>query len=94
MKRILSYLTVMLFLVSCGGHADVVEPPFSFDDNLLYIDSLMQRSPDSALIMLTSFRPTEGSGEISNKFNNNYQSLLLSEALYKTDNAQLNRYRN
>ena len=54
----------------------------------------MQRSPDSALIMLTSFRPTEGSGEISNKFNNNYQSLLLSEALYKTDNAQLNRYRN
>ena len=91
MKRILSYLTVMLFLVSCGGHADVVEPPFSFDDNLLYIDSLMQRSPDSALQTLLSFRAERGT---SFDFNNNYQSLLISEALYKTDNAQLNRYRN
>ncbi len=39
-----------------------------------------------------SFRPTEGSGEISYKFNDNYQSLLLAEALYKTYNPQLNRF--
>ena len=51
----------------------------------------MQRSPDSALQTLLSFRAERGT---SFDFNNNYQSLLISEALYKTDNAQLNRYRN
>ena len=54
----------------------------------------MQHDADSALMSLTSFRPTEGSGEISSTFNANYQSLLISEALYKTYNPQLNRYRN
>ena len=51
----------------------------------------MQRSPDSALQTLLSFRAERGT---SFEFNDNYQSLLISEALYKTDNAQLNRYRN
>ena len=83
-------------LFSCVRQSEVVvEPqplPFAFSDTLLRIDSLMQHDADSALIMLTSFRPTEGSGEISYKFNDNYWSLLLSEALYKTDNPQLNRF--
>ena len=83
-------------LFSCVRQSEVVvEPqplPFTFSDTLLRIDSLMQHDADSALIMLTSFRPTEGSGEISSKFNANYQSLLLSEAFYKTYNPQLNRY--
>lgn len=38
-----------------------------------------------------SFRPTGESGDPSSQFNANYQSLLLSEALYKTDKAQSNR---
>ena len=92
MKRLLSYLIVASFLVACGKKVEIIEPPFVFDDNLLQIDSMMQHDADSALIMLTSFRPTEGSGEISSKFNANYQSLLLSEAFYKTYNPQLNRY--
>ena len=82
-------------LLSCVKQSEnlVEQVPFVFSPELLHIDSLMQHDADSALMMLTSFRPTEGSGEISNKFNDNYRSLLLSEALYKTYNPQLNRYR-
>ena len=98
------FITIIAFsvlLLSCGKQPEtVVEPqplPFSFDGNLMAIDSLMQQRPDSALMILTSFRPErnemERSGEISSKFNANYQSLLFSEALYKTGNAQLNRFR-
>ena len=88
---------LLTLVVSCNKPEPepVVEPlPFTISDTLLRIDSLMQHDADSALIMLMSFRPTEGSGEISYKFNDNYQSLLLAEALYKTYNPQLNRYKN
>ena len=76
--------------------------PFTFDENLIHIDSLLQHDADSALMCLASFRPTEGSGDpneakaftsgekIPSTFNAHYQSLLLSEALYKTYNPQLN----
>ena len=88
----------LILLLACNKKPEpVVEPqpaPFAFSDTLLRIDSLMQHDADSALLMLTSFRPTEGSGETSYKFNDNYQSLLLAEALYKTYNPQLNRYKN
>lgn len=85
---------LLTLVVSCNKPEPepVVEPlPFAISDTLLRIDSLMQHDADSALIMLMSFRPTEGSGEISYKFNDNYQSLLLAEALYKTDNPQYYR---
>ena len=88
---------LLTLVVSCNKPEPepVVETlPFAISDTLLRIDSLMQHDADSALIMLMSFRPTEGSGEISYKFNDNYQSLLLAEALYKTYNPQLNRYKN
>ncbi len=91
MKRLLSYLIVASFLVACGKKVEIIEPPFVFDDNLLQIDSMMQHDADSALQMLLSFRVERG---FSSKFNDNYHSLLLSEALYKTNNPQLNRYRN
>ena len=95
MKRLLLILFLILLLACNKRPEPVVEPqpvPFAFSDTLLRIDSLMQHDADSALLMLTSFRPTEGSGKISSTFNANYQSLLLSEALYKTDNPQLNRF--
>ena len=89
---ILSLLLALVFSCSKPEPEPVVEPlPFAISDTLLRIDSLMQHDADSALIMLMSFRPTEGSGEISYKFNDNYQSLLLAEALYKTDNPQYYR---
>ena len=80
-------------LIACVKKPEpVVElQPFVFSPELLHIDSLMQHDADSALQMLLSFRAERGT---SFEFNNNYQSLLLSEALYKTDNTQLNRYKN
>ena len=95
MKRLLVILFSVL-LLACGRQQEPVDEqplPFTFDENLQQIDSLLQHNADSALMCLTSFRPTEGSGEISSTFNANYQSLLLSEALYKTYNPQLNRHR-
>ncbi len=85
-------ISVILFSVLLPASEKQQKPvaeqqlPFTFDDNLLQIDSLMQTDADSALMSLTSFRPTEGSGEISSTFNANYQSLLISEALFKTNN--------
>lgn len=83
----------ILFLGACNKQPEpVVEPqplPFAFSDTLLRIDSLMQHNADSALQSLLSFRAERGT---SFEFNNNYWSLLLSEALYKTDNLQLNRF--
>jgi len=90
-----------------GSESVVVKPqslPFALSDTLLRIDSLMQHDAYSALQMLLSFRAdsvisteatpstvisTEAkrSGEISC----HYQSILLSEALYKTYNVQSNR---
>lgn len=94
---VISVILFSVLLLACGKQQEpVVEQPlpFIFDENLQQIDSLMQHDADSALMSLTSFRPTEGSREISSTFNTNYQSLLISEALYKTYNPQLNRYRN
>ena len=102
MKRLLLILFSVL-LLSCGRQQEpVVEQPlpFAFDENLQQIDGLMQHDADSALMMLInlsneddsmSFRAQRGT---SSTFNTNYQSLLISEALYKTYNPQLNRYKN
>ena len=53
------FITIIAFsglLLSCGRQPEpVVEPqplPFSFDENLMAIDSLMQQRPDSALVIL------------------------------------------
>ncbi len=95
----------MLF-VACDHHRDVrpvstdVEPqplPFTFDEGLLAVDSLMQHDADSALMILVARRNSGNNGNdtvISAIFNNSYQSLILSEALFKTGNPQLNRFRN
>ncbi len=84
---ILSLLIAAVF-AECGKQGDVSAPLFAFDDGLLRADSIMQHDPDSALRVLVSRRNGGDSGEISSLFNDNYHSLLLSEALYKTDNPQ------
>ena len=93
MKRIIAIIAIVsALLFSCVKQSEeaVVETqqlPFAVSDTLKQIDSLMQHDADSALMILTSF-------QISANFNANYHSLLLSEALFKTDNQQLNRFRN
>ena len=79
---LLSYLVVLVFLAGCGRQAKIVEQPFQLDlsPELQSIDSLLQQRPDSALMRLIEFQPAD-----------HYRSLLLSEALYKTDNTQQNR---
>ena len=89
---------VSVLLLACEKRQEPVaeQPlPFTFDENLLRIDSLLQHDADSALQTLLSFRAdsvisteAQRSGEISC----HYHSLLLSEALYKTYNPQLNRF--
>ncbi len=92
MKRLIIFLIVAVFLASCGKHSDITDCQMHTNTELLHIDFLMQYDADSALMCLMSFRPErnemERSGEISSIFNENYHSLLLSEALYKTDNPQ------
>ncbi len=92
MKKIFLILQFLasLLLASCTTHP-IAEQPIPLAPDLLHIDSLMQSSPDSALQMLLSFQAdsvisteAQRSGEISC----HYHSLLLSEALYKTDHPQ------
>ena len=98
MKKIFGILVLLaVLIVSCSEQRtkDIYERQLLlvFNDNLLRIDSLMQYDADSALIMLTVISTeAECSGEILSKYNANYKSLLLSEALYKTYNVQY--YRN
>ena len=125
MRRLFFIITAFsALLLSCVKQPEpVVEPqplPFSFDGNLLRIDSLMQHDADSALVLLLDkacLVPTgcddlsdsanacvgaTGCDDLSRSgkaclaaadVNDGYRSLLISEALYKTGNAQLNRFR-
>ena len=85
---------ISVLLLSCAEKQPepvIAEPeplPFEFDENLQDIDTLLQTDAGDALQKLLSFDTQ------SVIFNDNYHKLLLSEALYKTDNPQLNRFRN
>ncbi len=79
---------ISVLLLSCAEKQPepvIAEPeplPFEFDGNLLAIDTLLQNDAGDALQKLLSFDTQ------SVIFNDNYHKLLLSEALYKTDNPQ------
>ncbi len=79
---------ISVLLLSCAEKQPepvIAEPeplPFEFDGNLLAIDTLLQTDAGDALQKLLSFDTQ------SVIFNDNYHKLLLSEALYKTDNPQ------
>ena len=76
-----SFIGAFLFLALAACHRPVETcHGASLTSELVSIDSLMQTRPDSALILLQAF-PKEDP----------YYQLLLSEALYKNDSAQLNR---
>ena len=93
MKKCLILLTIVsVLLLSCAEkqpESVIAEPeplPFEFDENLQNIDTLLQSDATTALQELLSF------DTLNAIFNENYHQLLLSEALYKTDNPQY--YRN
>ena len=93
MKRLFVILSLIsLLFVACNKPQPepvIAEPeplPFEFDENLQDIDSLLQHNAANALQELLS------SDTLPAIFNGNYYQLLLSEALYKTDNPQY--YRN
>ena len=74
----------------------VVEPVETPSQELVTIDSLMWRQPDSALACLipyfdTCCRDAKFCVSTTTSFNRHYANLLLSELLYKNDYAQTNR---
>ena len=76
-----------MLLAACH-HSVETRHGTSLPPKLSAIDTLMQSNPDSALSLLWSGR--DGVHTVSTADNHYYQ-LLLSEALYKNDSAQLNR---
>ena len=83
---ILSIITLLFVACSKPQPEPVVAEPeplqFEFDENLQNIDTLLQHDAATALQELLS------SDTLPAIFNENYHQLLLSEALYKTDNPQ------
>ena len=69
--------------------SDKFAKEFKISSQLLQIDSLIQLNPDSALTSLKSSYL-----ETLSEFEKNYYTVLLSEALYKTYNPQVNRLGN
>ena len=79
--KLLCFIGAILFLALTACHRPVETcHGASLTSELVSIDSLMQTRPDSALVLLQA-SPKEDP----------YYQLLLSEALYKNDSAQLNR---
>ena len=79
--KLLCFIGAILFLALTACHRPVETcHGASLTSELVSIDSLMQSRPDSALALLQA-SPKEDP----------YYQLLLSEALYKNDSAQLNR---
>ena len=91
MKRLITIMALFsTLLLSCVKQPEsvIAEPeplPFEFDENLQNIDTLLQSDATTALQELLSF------DTLNAIFNENYHQLLLSEALYKTDNPQYYR---
>ena len=77
-------ILLLTLVVSCSKPEPVAS-------ELMQIDSLLQHDPDSALLLLLGM---DKACLVSSTANACVGALLLSEALYKTNNPQLNRYRN
>ena len=84
MKKLCVIVAVFMSLLVAAKQSKPL--PDILTAGLSHIDTLMQNRPDSALMMLMSAD--------SVYLNNDYYQLLLAEALYKTGNRQINRYKN
>ena len=85
----------LLAVAACTQRAKVPEPVEGPTAELLAIDTLMWRQPDSALACLLPYFETCGDANFcvstASAYNRHYANLLLSELLYKNDYAQVNR---
>ena len=85
----------LLAVAACTQRAKVPEPVEGPTAELLAIDTLMWRQPDSALACLLPYFDTCGDANFcvstATAYNRHYANLLLSELLYKNDYAQTNR---
>ena len=85
----------LLAVAACTQRAKVPEPVEGPTAELLAIDTLMWRQPDSALACLLPYFDTCGDADFcvstASAYNRHYANLLLSELLYKNDYPQTNR---
>lgn len=101
MKPRLSIILAFFFVAACHHPVKVVEPAApeaprrveTPSSELVAIDSLMWRQPDSALVCLLPYFDTcsDGMSKISTPYDKHYANLLLAELLYKNYLPQENR---
>ena len=93
MKLRLTIILAFFFVAACHHPVKVVEPVETPSSELVAIDSLMWRQPDSALVCLLPYFDTcnDGMNNISTPYDKHYANLLLAELLYKNDYPQTNR---
>ena len=92
MKRLAVIWALVFVVIVAACHRPSVEsrPVMSQKLELVAIDSLMWRQPDSAFAMLLEFAASPEVDSL-NEFNGHYFQLLVSELLYKNDYEQTNR---
>ncbi|MBR3427921.1 MAG: hypothetical protein IKG95_08285 [Bacteroidales bacterium] len=94
MKARCNFIVLLLgFLAACTRPSQVPELVEGPSPELVAVDSLMWRQPDSALALLLPWFDSCGdvSGNVSTTFDLHYAHLLLSELLYKNYCEQTNR---
>ncbi len=93
MKLRLTIILAFFFVTACHHPVKVVEPVETPSSELVAIDSLMWRQPDSALVCLLPYFDTcsDGMSNNSTPYDKHYANLLLAELLYKNDYPQTNR---
>jgi len=97
MKKLFTISILVLIIIAisigCTSSSSGSKSSFEISPQLKRLDSLMQSRPDSALMILLSLDkacllPTGCDDLVSRTANACVGALLLSEALYKTDNPQ------
>lgn len=78
---------VMLVIASCDNNKELFEKPCQ---ELVEIDSMMWKYPDSAFVVLQEFIVSPKVDSL-NEFDGHFCQLLISELLYKNDYEQSNR---
>ena len=83
-------LVFVVIVAACHRPSVESRPVMSQKPELVAIDSLMWRQPDSAFAMLLEFAASPEADSL-NGFDGHYFQLLVSELLYKNDYEQTNR---
>ena len=84
------WVALLALMVACDPKEKVMEPMEKPLPELVTIDSLMWRQPDSAFAVLRQFVASPQADSLD-EFNGHYCQLLISELLYKNYYGQSNR---